>query len=243
MCKRRLLPPLFGWGGAAKTFSSADLARKGFSVRAWNRTAEKAQALETDGIQAFDTPADAARDADIIVTMLKDGPAVTEAVAAALPGLRKGVIWLQLSTVGDEATDKLAAFAEENGIVFYDAPVQGTRQPAEQGKLVILAAGPEDKREVAQSVFDAIGQRTLWVSDKPGASSRRKLSSFRLGSGRTTCQFSARIRTRHVECHAGCSRAQEADSDMQIRSGSPIAANSSASSPMPALDVVSSVSP
>lgn len=153
-----------------------NLARKGFAVRAWNRTPEKAQALKADSVEPFDTPADAARDADIIVTMLKDGPAVTEAVAAALPTLRKGVIWLQLSTVGDEAIDRLAAFADENGVVFYDAPVQGTRQPAEQGKLVILAAGPEDKRDVAQSVFDAIGQRTLWVSDKPGASSRLKLA-------------------------------------------------------------------
>lgn len=153
-----------------------NLARKGFAVRAWNRTPQKAQALKADGVEPFDTPADAARNADIIVTMLKDGSTVTEAVAAALPGLRKGVVWLQLSTVGDEAIDKLAAFAEENGIVFYDAPVQGTRQPAEQGKLVVLAAGPEDKRETAQSVFDAIGQRTLWVSDKPGASSRLKLA-------------------------------------------------------------------
>lgn len=153
-----------------------NLARKGFHVRAWNRTAEKAQALTEDGAQAFDNPADAIRDADVIVTVLKDGPAVNEAMAAALPGLRKGAIWLQLSTVGVEAIDTLAAFAEENGLVFYDAPVQGTRQPAEQGKLVILASGPEDSRGIAQSVFDAIGQRTLWVSDRPGASSRLKLA-------------------------------------------------------------------
>ncbi len=153
-----------------------NLAHKGFHVRAWNRTAEKAQALTTDGAQAFDNPADAVRDADVIVTVLKDGPAVNEAMAAALPGLRKGAIWLQLSTVGVEAIDALAVFAEENGLVFYDAPVQGTRQPAEQGKLVILSSGPEDGRSVAQSVFDAIGQRTLWVSDRPGASSRLKLA-------------------------------------------------------------------
>lgn len=153
-----------------------NLARKGFHVRAWNRTAEKAQALTEDGAHAFDNPADAVRDADVIVTVLKDGPAVHEAMAAALPGLRKGAIWLQLGTVGVEAIDTLAALAEGNGLVFYDAPVQGTRQPAEQGKLVILAAGPEDGRGVAQSVFDAIGQRTLWVSDRPGASSRLKLA-------------------------------------------------------------------
>lgn len=153
-----------------------NLARRGFHVRAWNRTAEKAQALTADGAQAFDNPVDAVRDADVIVTVLKDGPAASEAMAAALPGLRKGAIWLQLSTVGVEAIDTLAVFAEENGLVFYDAPVQGTRQPAEQGKLVILASGPGEGRDIAQSVFDAIGQRTLWVSDRPGASSRLKLA-------------------------------------------------------------------
>lgn len=153
-----------------------NLARKGFSVRAWNRTADKARPLTADGIEVFDNSADAVLDADIIVTVLKDGPAVNNALAGALPSVRRGAIWLQLSTVGIAANDALADLAAQNGIVFYDAPVQGTRQPAEQGKLVILASGPEEGRGIAQSVFDAIGQRTLWVSDKPGASSRLKLA-------------------------------------------------------------------
>lgn len=153
-----------------------NLARKGFAVRAWNRTSTKALALKADGVEPFDTPVEAVRNADIIVTMLKDGPTVRDAVTAALPNLHKGVVWLQLSTVGSEAIDSLASFARENDFVFYDAPIQGTRQPAEQGKLLILASGPENRREVAQSVFDAIGQRTIWISDKPGASSRLKLA-------------------------------------------------------------------
>jgi 3-hydroxyisobutyrate dehydrogenase len=153
-----------------------NLARKGFNVRAWNRTAGKAQALKADGVEPSETPAQAARDADVLVTVLKDGPAVSEAVAAALPRLRKGAVWLQLSTVGAEAIDPLAALAEENGIDFYDAPVQGTRQPAEQGQLVVLASGRAEGRGMAQQVFDAIGQRTVWVSDKPGVSSRLKLA-------------------------------------------------------------------
>ncbi|QHH98523.1 NAD(P)-dependent oxidoreductase [Acinetobacter dispersus] len=162
--------------GLIGTGVALNLARKGFHVRTWNRTAEKAQALTANGAQAFDNPADAIWDADVIITVLKDGPAVNETMVAALPGLCKGAIWLQLSTVGVEAIDTLAAFADENSLIFYDAPVQGTRQPAEQGNLVILASGPEEGRRVAQSVFDAIGQRTLWVSDRPGASSSLKLA-------------------------------------------------------------------
>ncbi|MBB4000827.1 NAD(P)-dependent oxidoreductase [Aureimonas pseudogalii] len=153
-----------------------NLARKGFKVQAWNRTLGRAQALAADGVEAFDHPADAARNAAIIVTVLKDGPSVTHVMAAALPGLHQGATWLQLSTVGGDAIDTLASFAADNGIILYDAPVQGTRQPAEQGKLTILASGPDDGRDLAQLVFDAIGQRTIWVSDKPGASSRLKLA-------------------------------------------------------------------
>ncbi|GBR23596.1 NAD(P)-binding domain-containing protein [Kozakia baliensis] len=66
-----------------------NLARKGFHVRAWNRTAEKAQVLTADGAQAFDNPADVISDADVIVIVLKDGPVVNEAMAAARPACAK----------------------------------------------------------------------------------------------------------------------------------------------------------
>lgn len=153
-----------------------NLSRKGFAVRAWNRTTAKAQALAADGVQAFDTPIEAVRGADIIVTVLNDGASVVDAVEAAAPALSRGAVWLQLSTVGVEAIATLAQFAAQHGLVFYDAPVQGTRQPAEQGQLIVLSSGPLNGRTTAQPVFDAIGKRTLWVSEQAGASSRLKLA-------------------------------------------------------------------
>lgn len=153
-----------------------NLAKLGLSVRAWNRTITKVQALEGDGIRTFSTPGDAVRGASVLITVLKDGEAVREAVEAALPNLEKGAVWLQLSTVGIPAVDELAELAEKNGIVFFDAPVQGTRSPAEQGKLVVLASGPEAERKVAEPIFDAIGNRTIWLADRPGVSSRLKLA-------------------------------------------------------------------
>ncbi len=153
-----------------------NLRKHGFTVRAWNRTAAKARALITDGIQAFDSPAEAVQGARIIVTVLKDGPSVQDAMHAAAPALKQGAIWLQLSTVGIEAIDTLATLADQLGLTFYDAPVQGTRQPAEMAQLVILASGPIEQRSVVQTVFDAIGKRTLWVSEKTGLSSRLKLA-------------------------------------------------------------------
>src|SRR5690606_26575804 len=117
----------------------------------------KAQALVADGVHAFDSPAEAVRGVDVIVTVLNDGPSVEEAMQAAAPALDKGSVWVQLSTVGIEGIDTLATLAEQHGLVFYDAPVQGTRQPAELGQLIILASGPIEQRQVVQPVFDATG--------------------------------------------------------------------------------------
>ncbi|MCX2968862.1 MULTISPECIES: NAD(P)-dependent oxidoreductase [Streptomyces] len=154
-----------------------NLSRGGFTVRAWNRTRAKADALGADGVTVAATPAEAVEGADVVVTVLKDGPSVLEAVEAAAPKLAEGTVWVQVSTVG-EAVDELAAFAAEAGLVFVDAPVQGTRQPAEQGKLVVLAAAAPSVRDTVQPLFDTIGSRTVWVGEDgaSGAASRLKLA-------------------------------------------------------------------
>lgn len=162
--------------GLIGTPIARNLHKRGFTVRAWNRTGAKAQALVADGIQACDSPADAVLGADIVMTVLKDGPAVRQVVQAAAPALSKGTIWLQLSTVGCEEIGTLAALADRQGLVFYDAPVQGSRQPAELAQLVILASGPVEWRATVQPVFEAIGKRTVWVSEQTGVSSRLKLA-------------------------------------------------------------------
>lgn len=152
-----------------------NLQRHGFPVRVWNRTASKAQALTSAGIQAFDTPGEAVQGSQIILTVLKDAASIREVIQAAAPHLVPGTIWLQLSTVGVEGITELAELAQQYGLVLYDAPLQGTRQPAEAGQLVILPSGPLEFRETIQPVFDAIGKRTVWVSEEVGASSRLKL--------------------------------------------------------------------
>ncbi|AZV93788.1 3-hydroxyisobutyrate dehydrogenase [Bordetella sp. J329] len=153
-----------------------NLNKRGFTVHAWNRTKPKAQALAAPGILAFNSPAEAVQGASIIITVLKDGSSVQAVLQAAAPALRSGAIWLQLGTVGVEGIDTLAELARQFGLVFYDAPVQGTRQPAEAAQLVILASGPVAQRDEVQPVFDAIGKRTLWVSEQTGMSSRLKLA-------------------------------------------------------------------
>lgn len=155
-----------------------NLRKHSFDVRIWNRTRAKAEALKGCGIEIADTPADAVCGADIILTTLNDGPRVLETMMAAAGGFSRGAIWAQMSTVGLTALGPLAAFAEQQGLIFLDTPIQGTRQPAEQGQLIIIASGPEQARARIQPVFDAIGKRTVWVSDDAttGTSSRLKLA-------------------------------------------------------------------
>jgi 3-hydroxyisobutyrate dehydrogenase len=151
------------------------MLRAGLPLRAWNRTRAKALPLEADGAVIAATPADAVRDAAVIVTMLSDGLAVSETMAAAAPGLRSGQVWAQTATVGLPGLQPLARLAREHGLLFVDAPVLGTRQPAEQGALAVLAAGPDEARPVLQPVFDAVGRKTIWLGAEAGAATRLKL--------------------------------------------------------------------
>lgn len=130
-----------------------NLARAGHDVRAWNRTRSRAEPLTAHGVRVMDDPAQAVRGADALVTMLFDGESVLQTVRAAADGLREGTVWIQTSTVGPEALPPLAALAAEHGLRFFDAPVLGTKAPAENAQLQILAAGPPDARPVADQVF------------------------------------------------------------------------------------------
>ncbi|PZG19349.1 3-hydroxyisobutyrate dehydrogenase, partial [Spongiactinospora gelatinilytica] len=152
-----------------------NLAKNGLQVRAWNRTRDKALPLQADGITVCSDPAEAVTGADVVITMLSDGDAVRAAMSAAAPALAAGQVWAQMSTVGLVALDRLAALAQAHGLVFVDAPVQGTRQPAEAGTLVVLAAGPADER--LEPVFSAVGGRTIWVGEEVGAATRLKLTT------------------------------------------------------------------
>ncbi|MGW0880041.1 NAD(P)-dependent oxidoreductase [Streptomyces sp. NPDC002671] len=152
-----------------------NLCRAGLPVRAWNRTRAKAEPLAADGATVTGTPAEAVEGADVVLTMLYDGTAALEVMREAAPALRPGTVWAQSTTAGIELTAVLAALAREYGLVFYDAPVLGTREPAEAGRLTVLAAGPEEGRATVTPVFDAVGAKTVWTGEDGAAGSATRL--------------------------------------------------------------------
>lgn len=157
----RRLPHVAVLGTGIMGFPMAGrLLDAGFSVTVWNRTREKAEPLSERGATVADTPAGAARDADICLTMLTDAAAVAAAMDGpdgALSALPDGAVWLQMSTVGEQGWHELADLAARAEVTIVDAPVLGTRKPAEDGTLRILAAGPEQAVLRCQPVFDCVG--------------------------------------------------------------------------------------
>lgn len=154
-----------------------NLCRAGLDVRVWNRTRAKAEPLAEQGARVEDTPARAVAGADVVMTMLHDASAVEAAMRPAAGAFTPGAVWAQCSTAGLDALPGFADYAHQQGLTFVDSPVLGTRQPAEAGALVVLAAGPPEVRDRLSPVFTAIGSRTLWAGDEgaQGAATRLKL--------------------------------------------------------------------
>ena len=151
-----------------------NIAAAGIPLRVWNRTRAKAEPLAEAGAVVADSVTDAVRGADVVLTMLYDAASVEQALRDAATGLEPGTVLLQQSTIGVEGADRLTAVADELGLVYVDAPVLGTKKPAEDGALVVLASGPEDAQARLRPVLDAIGSRTMWVGEA-GSGSRLKL--------------------------------------------------------------------
>jgi 3-hydroxyisobutyrate dehydrogenase len=162
--------------GAMGAPMARNIAAAGHEVRAWNRTRERAEPLAEHGIAVCDDPAGAAARADVAVTILSDAAAVesvAEELLAALAG--SGGSWAQMSTIGLDGIDRLAGRSRAANVPFVDAPVSGTRQPAEEGALLVLASGPPAARDRCAPVFEAVGSRTVELGDEPGAATRTKL--------------------------------------------------------------------
>src|SRR6476469_1665028 len=124
---------ILGAGGTMGQGIARNIAKAGMGVRAWNRTREHAATLADDGITVVDSIAEAVDGADVILTMLSDGDAVLQVAREALDARSGDALWLQMSTIGLEATERCIALAAERDTPFVDAPVLGTKKPAEEG--------------------------------------------------------------------------------------------------------------
>ncbi len=152
--------------------------RAGIPTIVWNRESEATQDLAGLGAEVAETAADAARRAATVITMVSDADAVMSIARdqGMVAALAPGAIWAQMSTIGVAGIERVAALveAERPDITLLDAPVSGSKDPAEQGQLTIFASGPDAARSRVAPLFDALGQRTIWVG-AAGTGSRLKV--------------------------------------------------------------------
>ncbi len=152
--------------------------RAGIPTIVWNRRPEATRDLAELGAQVAESAADAARKAAIVVTMVTDADAVISIARdqGMLAALAPGAIWAQMGTIGVAGIDRVAAMVdgERPDVMLVDAPVSGSKDPAAQGKLTIFASGPDEARSRVATLFDALGERTVWVG-AAGAGSRLKV--------------------------------------------------------------------
>jgi 3-hydroxyisobutyrate dehydrogenase len=168
---------VLGLGTMGRGMASSAL-RAGIPTVVWDRNLEAARPLVELGAEAATTAAAAVQGVDVAITMVTDAKAVASIVTDLdmLEALPSGAVWAQMSTIGVNATESIAAMVEQrrSDVSFLDAPVSGSKVPAEQGRLTIFASGPEAARLKVEPVFSAIGQRTIWLGPV-GTGSRMKL--------------------------------------------------------------------
>jgi len=162
--------------GIMGTGMAHSLVRAGHQVRAWNRTAARAAPLAADGATVCATAAEAVAGVDVVITMLFDTAAVLAVLDDVGSDVAAATVMVQSSTIGRDGTARVAEVAARHGLSMLDAPVLGTKAPAEQGKLTVLASGDASLLESVTPVLDAIGARTVWAGARLGDASALKLA-------------------------------------------------------------------
>lgn len=145
-----------------------NLLKAGFSVRVWNRTASKAEALLAEGAQAGSSPADVAANSDVIVTCVSDTPDVEAVIlgeAGIIHGAKAGALVVDCSTISPQVTKEIAAKLKEKGIHMLDAPISGGSEGAAKGTLTIMVGGAAEDFERAKPVLQAMGKTITHIGE------------------------------------------------------------------------------
>ena len=163
---------------------AANLKKAGFELVVYNRTAAKADQLVEEGAFLVDSPEEVGKQCDVVFTMLSSPEVVKETVLGAqglFSGMNAGGLWVDCSTVNPSFTKEMASHAVECNVRFVDAPVAGTKMPAEKGELVFFAAGTAEDVESCKTYFDVMGKKTIYMGENGKGSAVKMLVNQLLG--------------------------------------------------------------
>ena len=155
-----------------------NLVAAGLPTTVWDRSPSVTEPLAEAGAEVAASPAQAVRDARVAITMLPTADVVDSVIfgQGVAEAFAEGAVWAQMGTIGVATTTEIAGRLgrARPGVMFVDAPVSGSKGPAEAGQLLILASGPLAAEAVTQPVFSAIGRKSVWLGEA-GQGSRLKL--------------------------------------------------------------------
>jgi 3-hydroxyisobutyrate dehydrogenase-like beta-hydroxyacid dehydrogenase len=140
---------------------AGNLLKKGHELIVYNRTKEKADPLVAQGASFLESPAKVAESVSVIITMLPDPPSVTEVALGEdgfLGHFERGSLWIDCSTVNPSFSRKIAEICAEKDLRFLDAPVAGSKMPAEQGQLIFFVGGEKNDIEFSRPLLEAMGK-------------------------------------------------------------------------------------
>ncbi|MGK5070704.1 NAD(P)-dependent oxidoreductase [Janthinobacterium sp. RT4P48] len=137
------------------------LLRAGYFVTIWNRTHSKAQLLRAAGAQPAISIAQAVNGADVVISMLEAGPIVAQVLQDALPALRPGAVWIDMSSTRQSEAQQFHAILQAAGHAFVDAPVSGGVGGAQAGTLAIMAGASAGDYARVEAILAAMGSPTL----------------------------------------------------------------------------------
>jgi len=163
---------------------AANLLGRGHKLIVYNRTPTKAEPLLVDGAVWADSPATVAEQADTLFTMLSTPDAVRKVALGDqgfLDHLPMGGLWVDCSTVNPSFSRDMAAYAAERKIRFLDAPVAGTKAPAEKGELLFFVGGDPSDVDACRPLFDAMGRQVIHVGGHGMGTSLKMVFNLLLG--------------------------------------------------------------
>jgi 3-hydroxyisobutyrate dehydrogenase len=163
--------------GAMGAGVAQSLLREGHDVTVWNRSRERAEPLAEHGATVADDAGSAVAEAEVVLLTLFDADAVVDVLEQAAGDAPTDAVWVQASTVGVEGSDTVVQIAAKYGITLVEAMMLGTKTPAEQGKLTMLAAGPAATLDAIDPVLDAIGAKTVRAGERVGEGTALKLAA------------------------------------------------------------------
>ncbi|MBV6645611.1 MAG: NAD(P)-dependent oxidoreductase [Cyclobacteriaceae bacterium] len=154
-----------------------NLVEAGFEMIVYNRDQEKTKALKSKGARVSKSVGKLVSEADIFITMLSTPKVIADMAngdAGFLQSANTGKLWINTSTVNPSFAARLAKDAEASGIAYLDAPVAGTKAPAEAGELVFFVGGPENHIVRAHPLLDVMGKKTIPLGEV-GSGSKMKM--------------------------------------------------------------------